>query len=86
MKFMSDYFVLILLSKEKNNQNMLLFELDPVLIIDQIIHYLFSTHPTIIRNSNTQYTDYSLKIIKYILDSFRNSWNNLYEIIKLLLC
>ena len=82
MKFMSDYFVLILLSKEKNNQNMLLFELDPVLIIDQIIHYLFSTHPTIIRNSNTQYTDYSLKIIKYILDSINTFFDHDNKIIK----
>ena len=82
MKFLSDYFVLILLSKEKNNKNMFLFELDPVLIIDQVIHYLFSTHPTIIRNSNSQYTDYSLKIIKYILELINTFFDNNNKVIK----
>ena len=67
--FMSDYFVLILLSKEKNNKNMLLFELDPVIFIDETLHYLFSIHPTIIRNTNVQFTDLSLKIINKILDT-----------------
>ena len=80
--FMSDYFVLILLSKEKNNKNMLLFELDPVIFIDETIHYLFSIHPTIIRNTNVQYTDLSLKIINKILDSINKFFDYDNKIIK----
>ena len=82
MDFMSNYFVLILLSKEKNNKNMLLFELDPVIFIDEMIHYLFSTHPTIIRNTNVQFAEYSLKIINYILDSINKLFDYDNEIIK----
>ena len=82
LDFMSDYFLLILLSKEKNNKNMLLFELDPVIFIDEAIHYLFSTHPTIIRNTNVQFTEYSLKIINYILDSINKFFDYDNKIIK----
>ena len=82
LDFMSDYFLLILLSKEKNNKNMLLFELDPVIFIDEAIHYLFSPHPTIIRNTNVQFTEYSIKIIKYILDSINKFFDYDNKIIK----
>ena len=82
MNFISNYFLLILLSKEKNNKNMLLFELDPIVIIDEVIHFLFSTHPTIIRNTNIQFTEYSLKIIKNILDSINKFFDYNNNVIK----
>ena len=82
MNFISNYFLLILLSKEKNNKNMLLFELDPIVIIDEVIHFLFSTHPTIIRNTNIQFTECSLKIIKNILDSINKFFDYDNKVIK----
>ena len=82
MNFLSNYFLLILLSKEKNNKNMLLFELDPILIIDEIIHFIFSAHPTIIRNTNVQYSEYSLKIIRNILDSINKFFDYNNKVIK----
>jgi len=82
MKFISDYFLMILLSKEKNNKNMLLFEIDPIMFIDEMIQFLFNSNPTIIRNTNVQLTDYSLKIINNIIDSINSFFDNDIKIIK----
>ena len=82
MKFISDYFLMILLSKEKNNKNMLLFEVDPIMFIDEMIQFLFNSNPTIIRNTNIQLTDYSLKVIKNIIDSINSFFDNDIKIIK----
>ena len=82
MKFISDYFLMILLSKEKNNKNMLLFEVDPIMFIDEMIQFLFNSNPTIIRNTNIQLTDYSLKVIKNIIDSINSFFDNDIKIIQ----
>ena len=73
---------MILLSKEKNNKNMLLFEVDPIMFIDEMIQFLFNNNPTIIRNTNIQLNDYSLKIIKNIIDSINSFFDNDINIIK----
>ena len=82
MQFISDYFLMILLSKEKNNKNMLLFEQDPILFLDEIIQFLFSSHPTIIKNTNVQLTEYSLKIINNLVDSINKFFDYDNNIIK----
>ena len=82
MEFISNYFLLILLSKEKNNKNMLLFEIDPTIFIDKIIFFLFSKNPIIIGNTNIQYTEYSLKLINSIIDSIKSFFDNDNKIIK----
>ena len=82
MQFISNNFLMILLSKEKNNKNMLLFEQDPILFLDEIIQFLFSSHPTIIKNTNVQLTEYSLKIINNIIESLNNFFDNDNNIIK----
>ena len=82
MKFISNYFLMILLSKEKNNKNILLYEQDPILFLDEIIQFLFSSHPTIIKNTNVQLTEYSLKIINNIIDSIIKFFDNDNNIIK----
>ena len=82
MEFISNYFLMILLSKEKNNKNMLLFEQDPILFLDEIIQFLFSSHPTIIKNTNVQLTEYSLKIINNIIESINKFFDYDNNIIK----
>ena len=82
MDFISNYVLLILLSKEKNNQNILLFEIDPIIFLDKILMYLYSSQPTIIRNTNAQYTEYSLNILNYIIDSINSFFDNDYKIIQ----
>ena len=82
MQFISNYFLMILLSKEKNNKNMLLFEQDPILFLDEIIQFLFSSHPTIIKNTNVQLTEYSLKIINNVIDSINKFFDYDNNIIK----
>ena len=82
IKFIIDYFLLILLSKEKNNKNMSLFEIDPIIIIDQIIPFVFTTNPYIIKNTNIQLTEYSIKIIIYIIDSINKFFDYNNQIIK----
>ena len=82
MQFISDYFLMILLSKEGNNKNMLLFEQDPILFLDEIIQFLFSSHPTIIKNTNVQLTEYSLKIINNLIDSINKFFDYDNNVIK----
>ena len=82
MKFISDYFIMILLSKEKNNKNIFLFEQDPMYLIDELIQFLFTSHPTIIKNTNSQLSDFSLKIINYIIDTLNNFFDNDVDVIK----
>ena len=82
MEFIGNYFLMILLSKEKNNKNMLLLEQDPILFLDEIIQFLFSSHPTIIKNTKFQFTEYSLKIINNIIDSLNKFFDYDYAIIK----
>ena len=82
MEFIGNYFVMILLSKEKNNKNMLLLEQDPILFLDEILQFLFSSHPTIIKNTKFQFTEYSLKIINSIIDSLNKFFDYDYNIIK----
>ena len=82
MQFISNYLLMILLSKEKNNKNMLLFEQDPILFLDEIIQFLFSSHPTIIKNTNVQLTEYSLKIINNLIESLNKFFDNDNSIIK----
>jgi hypothetical protein len=82
MQFISNYLLMILLSKEKNNKNMLLFEQDPILFLDEIIQFLFSSHPTIIKNTNVQLTEYSLKIINNLIESLNKFFDNDNKIIK----
>ena len=73
---------MILLSKEKNNKNMLLFEHDHVLFLDEIIQFLFSSHPTIIKNTNIQLTEYSIKIINNIIDLINKFFDYDHNVIK----
>ena len=82
MEFISDYLIMILLSKEKNNKNIFLFEQDPMYIIDELIQFLFTTHPTIIKSTNSQLSDYSIKIINYIIDTLKNFFENDVDILK----
>ena len=82
MKFFGDYFIMILLSKEKNNKNILLFEQNPILFLDEIIQFLFSNYPSIMKNTNIQLTEYSLEIINNIIDSIKNFFDNDIKIIK----
>ena len=82
MQFISYNFLMILLSKEKNNKNMLLFEHDPVLFLDEIIQFLFSSHPTIIKNTNIQLTEYSIKIINNIIDLINKFFDYDHNVIK----
>jgi hypothetical protein len=42
VKFICDYFVLIMLSKNSNNKNVHVFEIDPTIILDIICEFLFS--------------------------------------------
>ena len=82
MKFIVDYFLLILLSKEKNNKNMLIFEIDPILIFDEITQFLFTINPFIIRNTNCQLLEYSIKIITYLIDSINKFFDYDINVIK----
>ena len=82
MKFISDYFLLILLSKEKNNKNMLLSEIDPIIIIDGIIKFFFNKNFFILRNTNLQLSEYAIIIINNIIDSINNFFDNDNKIIK----
>ena len=82
MKFISDYFIMILLSKEKNNKNIFLFEQDPMYLLDELTQFLFTNHPTIIKNTNLQLSDYSIKIINYIIDTINNFFDNNIDVIK----
>ena len=82
MKFTSYYFILILLSKEKNNKNIFLFEQDPIFFLDELIQFLFSSHPTIIKNTNMQISEYTIKIINNIIDTINNFFDNDVNVIK----
>ena len=82
IKFITDYFLLILLSKEKNNKNVMVFEIDPIMIIDEIILFLFTTNPIIIKNTNIQLSEYSIKLIKNIIDSINKFFDYNNKIIK----
>ena len=82
MKFISDYFLLILLSKEKNNKNMLIFEIDPIIIIDEILQFFFINNFSIIRNTNAQLAEYSINIIKNLVDSINKFFDNDSKIIR----
>ena len=82
MKFIVDNFLLILLSKEKNNKNMLIFEIDPIIILDKIIQFLVTINPFIIRNSNFQLLEYSIKMISYLIESINKFFDYDIKIIK----
>ena len=82
MKFISSYFIMILLSKEKNNKNIFLFEQDPIFFLDELIQFLFSSHPTIIKNTNIQISEYTIKIINNIIDILNSFFDNDINVIK----
>ena len=82
MKFICDYFIMILLTKEKNNKNIFLFEQDPMYLLDELTQFLFTNHPTIIKNTNVQLSDYSIKIINYIIETLNNFFDNDIDVIK----
>ena len=82
MKFFSYYFIMVLLSKEKNNKNIFLFEQDPVHFLDELIQFLFSSYPTIIKNTNVQLSEYTIKILNHIIDTINNFFDNDINVIK----
>ena len=82
IKFISDYFIMILLSKEKNNKNIFLFEQDPIVFLDELFQFLFSTNPTIIKNTNVQMTEYLIKVFSNIIETLNNFFDNDINIIK----
>lgn len=51
-------------------------------IIDELIQFLFTSHPTIIKSTNSQLSDYSIKIINYIIDTLKNFFENDVDILK----
>ena len=61
---------------------MLVFEIDPIMVIDEIIQFLISPNPTIIKNTNIHLTEYSLKIINNIIDSINKFFDYDNQIIK----
>ena len=82
MNFISYYFIMILLSKEKNNKNIFLFEQDPIFFLDELIQFLFSSFPTIIKNTNVQLTEYTIKVINHIIETINNFFDNDVNVIK----
>ena len=51
-------------------------------LIDELIQFLFTSHQTIIKNTNSQLSDFSLKIINYIIDTLNNFFDNDVDVIK----
>ena len=49
IKFIADYFVFIMIAKDKNNP----FEINPMIFFDTIFEFLFTFHWTVLRNPNT---------------------------------
>jgi hypothetical protein len=52
VKFITDYFVIIMIIKDKNNKYINIFEIDPTSILDIICEFLFSKYIILTQQSN----------------------------------
>jgi hypothetical protein len=89
VKFICDYFVLVMLSKNGNNKNINVFEIDPTIILDIICEFLFSkyininfSNPTVFKNNNQTCISIAMKLINIMIDTIENIFDKDYEIIR----
>jgi hypothetical protein len=82
VKFICDYFVLIMVCKDKNNKFIDVFEIDPTIILDIICEFLFSNNPTVFKNNNQTCISIAMKLINFIIDTIENIFDKNYEVIE----
>ena len=83
INFVCDYFVMVMIAKDKNNKYIHAFEIDPTTLFDIIFEFFVVNSQTIFRMSNqSNMIVTAKKLINKVIDIIELFFDNNYEVIK----